>query len=80
MGRRELVVPPVRADPCCGIPWGTEKRPDPKLRQWVQRHNLLAAREGGALPDLTFFRDEHDIVRAGFPTRNLRITTAHQVH
>jgi hypothetical protein len=24
---------------------------------WVQRHNLLAAREGGALPDVTIFRD-----------------------
>ena len=26
-------------------------------RPWVHRHSLLAAREGGALPDLTFFRD-----------------------
>ena len=26
-------------------------------RPWVHRHGLLAAREGGALPDLTFFRD-----------------------
>lgn len=26
-------------------------------RPWVHRHSLLAAREGGALPDLTLFRD-----------------------
>ncbi len=26
-------------------------------RPWVRRHSLLAAREGGALPDLTVFRD-----------------------
>lgn len=26
-------------------------------RLWVHRHSLLAAREGGALPDLTLFRD-----------------------
>jgi len=38
-----------------------------KLRQWAQRHNLMAAREGGALPDLTFFRDECDIVACWFP-------------
>jgi len=26
-------------------------------RAWVKRHSLLAAREGGALPDLTMYRD-----------------------
>ena len=31
-------------------------------RVWVQRHSLLAAREGGALPDLTLHRDEQKIV------------------
>ncbi|MDA1053161.1 MAG: hypothetical protein O3C40_22125 [Planctomycetota bacterium] len=35
---------------------------DPAQRAWVQRHNLLAAREGGALPDLTIFRDGNAIV------------------
>jgi hypothetical protein len=30
---------------------------DPALRPWVQRHCLLAAREGFALPDLTIYRD-----------------------
>ncbi len=30
---------------------------DPTLRPWVQRHSLLAAREGFALPDLTLYRD-----------------------
>lgn len=29
---------------------------------WVQRHSLLAAREGGALPDLMIFRDSESIV------------------
>ena len=31
-------------------------------RDWVQRHSLLAAREGNALPDLTLYRDEQKIV------------------
>ena len=31
-------------------------------RGWVQRHSLLAAREGGALPDLTLFRDDDRVV------------------
>lgn len=30
---------------------------NPSDRAWVQRHSLLAAREGGALPDLTIYRD-----------------------
>ena len=29
----------------------------PQDRAWVQRHSLLAAREGGALPDLALYRD-----------------------
>lgn len=32
------------------------------LRPWVQRHNLLAAREGGALPDLTIVSDGRDTI------------------
>jgi len=32
------------------------------LRSWIQRHNLLAARDGGALPDLTISRDGDDIL------------------
>ncbi|NLS95812.1 MAG: hypothetical protein GXX96_27065 [Planctomycetaceae bacterium] len=35
---------------------------NPKQRIWIQRHNLLAAREGGALPDLTIFRDGGTLV------------------
>lgn len=31
-------------------------------RPWVHRHSLLAAREGGALPDLTLFRDGDAVV------------------
>lgn len=34
----------------------------PLLRSWIQRHNLLAARDGGALPDLTIARDGDDIL------------------
>jgi hypothetical protein len=44
----------------CRVPEITSGRrlaSDPAQRAWVQRHNLLAAREGGALPDLTIFRD-----------------------
>ena len=31
-------------------------------RPWVRRHSLLAAREGGALPDITIFRDGDDVL------------------
>ncbi len=34
----------------------------PWMLDWVQRHNLLAAREGGALPDLTMVRDGDEMV------------------
>ena len=34
---------------------------------WIQRHNLLAAREGTALPDAAFVRDGDDIVVRWFP-------------
>ena len=36
-------------------------------RAWVQRHSLLAAREGGALPDLTIYRDGASIVARWAP-------------
>ena len=36
-------------------------------RAWVQRHSLLAAQEGYALPDLTLFRDEQRIVARWMP-------------
>ena len=48
----------------CRVPEITSGRRlagDPAQRAWVQRHNLLAAREGGALPDLTIFRDGNAI-------------------
>ncbi len=35
--------------------------------EWVQRHNLLAAREGTALPDAAFVRDGDEIVVCWFP-------------
>lgn len=34
----------------------------PGARAWIQRHGILAARQGGALPDLTFYRDEESVV------------------
>lgn len=36
-------------------------------RAWVRRHSLLAAREGGALPDLTLFRDGDAVVARWLP-------------
>jgi hypothetical protein len=39
----------------------------PRQRPWVQRHCLLAAREGGALPDLSFYRDGRHVVAKWFP-------------
>ena len=34
----------------------------PWMHDWVRRHNLLTAREGGALPDLTMVRDGDEMV------------------
>ena len=40
------------------VPYGSRDLARNDLdRPWVHRHSLLAAREGGALPDLTIFRD-----------------------
>ena len=36
-------------------------------RAWVRRHSLLAAREGGALPDLMLFRDGDAVVARWLP-------------
>ena len=36
-------------------------------RAWIRRHSLLAAREGGALPDLTLFRDGDAVVARWLP-------------
>jgi len=56
------------------VPSGRAAPPD--LRGWVQRHSLLAARDGGALPDLLIARDGADIFlkweadpAAGVPSR-----------
>ena len=35
---------------------------DNETRPWVQRHSLLAAREGGALPDLSLYADGDTVV------------------
>ena len=39
----------------------------PNDRSWVQRHSLLAAGEGGALPDLMIFRDDRAVVARWTP-------------
>ena len=40
---------------------------DEQQRLWVQRHSLLSAREGGALPDMTIYRDGTDSVACWAP-------------
>jgi hypothetical protein len=59
-----LLFEPVRVPEYSG---GREGGTKPRLRQWVQRHNLLAAREGGSLPDLTFYSDDNEVVACWFP-------------
>lgn len=49
-----LLFEPYRWATPCG---SRDLARDPADRPWVQRHSFLAAREGGALPDLTLFRD-----------------------
>ena len=39
----------------------------PRDREWVQRHSLLAAQEGYALPDLTLHRDEQQVIARWMP-------------
>ena len=39
----------------------------PGDRAWIQRHSMLAARQGGALPDLTIYRDEGSVVARWMP-------------
>ena len=39
----------------------------PRDRSWVQRHSLLVAQEGNALPDLTLHRDEQKVVVRWMP-------------
>lgn len=41
--------------PCSPVPAG--RAAPERMRSWVQRHNFLAARDGGSLPDLTISRD-----------------------
>jgi hypothetical protein len=48
-------------------PGGRRLSGDDQLRWWVQRHDLLAAREGGALPDLSLYRDGPDVVLKWVP-------------
>ena len=36
-------------------------------RAWIQRHSMLAARQGGVLPDLTIYRDERSVVARWMP-------------
>lgn len=48
------------ASPRSPVPGG--RVAPPGLRGWVQRHSLLAARDGGALPDLTIVRDGDEMI------------------
>lgn len=49
------------------------------LRPWVQRHCLLAAREGFSLPDLTIARDGEHVVVAAFPDGGAEAATRRPV-
>ncbi len=49
-------------EPISSSPLMSGRAAKPFIRDWVQRHNLLAARDGGALPDLTIARDGEEIV------------------
>lgn len=49
-------------EPSLSSPLPPGRDASPWMRAWVQRHNLLLARDGGALPDLTIVRDGGDIV------------------
>lgn len=39
----------------------------PGDRAWIQRHSMLAARQGGVLPDLTIYRDEGAVIARWMP-------------
>ena len=39
----------------------------PGDRAWIQRHSMLAARQGGVLPDLTIYRDKGFVVARWMP-------------
>lgn len=39
----------------------------PGDRAWIQRHSMLAARQGGVLPDLTIYRDNGSVVARWMP-------------
>ncbi len=52
-----LYEPPRTGSKLSGRELGRQQ----ELRSWVQRHNLLAAREGGALPDLSIAREEDSV-------------------
>ncbi len=43
------------------LPLPSGREAPARLRGWMQRHNLLAAREGGALPDLSLAADDDAI-------------------
>lgn len=40
---------------------------DPAHRNWVRRHSLLSAREGGSLPDVQIFRERESVRICWFP-------------
>lgn len=59
-----LLHEPVRSEHFGG---GRQIESRGRLADWVRRHNLLAAREGMSLPDLTLFRDADHIAVLVYP-------------
>jgi hypothetical protein len=54
-------------EPSPVFPFPGGRSPSLELRPWAQRHCLLAAREGGALPDLVILRDGEEILLSWHP-------------
>jgi hypothetical protein len=54
--------PLLEEGPPSKLPDASARHASPAQRGWFRRHNLLAAREGHPLPDLTIYRDDDDVV------------------
>ena len=75
MGNRELVVDFVRAVPATRSAHWEDAGQGLKSVPWVERHNLLSAREGGSLPDLFIFRDGPEVVTQWFADPEIEEST-----
>ncbi len=67
----------ILCEPCRlpALPSGRMLAKDSSQRPWVQRHNLLSAREGGSLPDLFIFRDGPEVVTQWFADPEIEEST-----